>query len=83
MKVEDLKFDDAVIQIPRNAVKISMDVEVYENGEIGKLHADFDMEAIRDAFKTFEETVSGDYPLFCLTDEGREYAERLMQEAQN
>ena len=80
MKVEDLKFDDAVIRIPRNAVKVSVDIEVYENGELGKIHADFDLEAIRDAFDTFEDTVNGDYPMFEITDKGKEYLEQLKRE---
>lgn len=80
MKVENLKFDYAVFEIPINAVKVSMEVEVYESGKIEKIHADFCLEDIRDAFNTFEETVAGDFPLFALTDKGRQDAERLMGE---
>lgn len=34
---------------------------------------------IREAIDLFEQTVNGDYPMYTLTDEGREYAEKLME----
>lgn len=74
-----IKYDDAVIELPRNAVKVSIEADVYENGEIGTVRAEFNMDDIREAFRRFEETVEGDYPLYTITEEGKAWLEQRMK----
>lgn len=80
MSIEDIEFQDAVFAIPKNAVKLVWWIETYEENGIEKVGATFGPVDIREAFKTFEDTIAGEYPRFVLTEEGRKYAEQLMKE---
>ena len=77
ISIEDIEFEDAVIPIPKNAVSIKLEVKTYEDGEIHTVCADLEMSDIREMFRTFEETVAGDYPLYTATEQGKAEAERL------
>lgn len=69
MKIEDVKFGDAVFQIPTNTVSITMNVKIFQDGEIHELEAEYNTEDIRAAFALFEKTEAGDYPLYKLSDD--------------
>ena len=77
MDIENIQFEDAVIQIPRNTVSLKIEAETYENGEIVKLSANLDFQEVRDALDTFQQTMSGDYPTFRLTESGKAYGEAM------
>ena len=76
MKIEDVKFDDAVFQIPKNAVSIVMNVKIFQGNEIHELKAEYNTEDIREAFNLFEKTVDGEYPLWRLTED---WARKIME----
>ena len=67
----DMEFVDAVFSIPKNAVKITIDVQTYEDGVLQNVCGEFLPADIREAVNLFEATVAGDYPKYVLTDEGR------------
>ena len=75
-----IAYNDAVFQIPQNAVKITIEADIYEGGEISTVKAEYNMEDIREAFHLFEKTMDGEYPMYELTDKGKEYLERLLRE---
>lgn len=76
MQIEDVKFDDAVFQIPTNAVSITMNVKIFQDGEIHELEAEYNTEDIREAFALFEKTTDGEYPLWRLTED---WARKIME----
>lgn len=75
--IDDIEFIDAVFAIPKNAVEIVLNVKSFEGGEIVRTTVQFDVQDIRDAIKTFEDTVNGDYPKYCITEEGKAWLEGL------
>lgn len=77
MKLDDIEFQDAVFSIPKNAVKLVWVIETYEEDGIEKVEAAFGPVDIREAFKTFEDTIAGEYPVFTLTEEGKKYVEHF------
>ena len=80
LNIEDIAFEDAVIKIPINAISVKIEAKTYENGKIQTVNAEFGPQEIREAFNTFEETMSGDYPVFGLTSYGKEYVGKLLSE---
>ena len=79
ISIEDIEFEDAVIRIPKNAVTVTIEVQTYENGEMQTVSAKLCPSEIREAFRTFEETMSGDYPLYALTENGRHFIEEKVE----
>lgn len=77
--LEDIEFVDAVFGIPKNAYRITINVSSLEDGKECNATAELGPADIREAIDLFEQTVNGDYPMYTLTDEGREYAEKLME----
>ena len=69
MTIDDVKFDDAVFSIPNNAISILMQVKIFQDGEIHDLEVEYNVREICDAFNLFEKTISGEYPLYKLSDD--------------
>ena len=82
MKPDDIEFQDAVVSIPKNAIWVTLNIKTIENGEVKSIQGDFDPPAIREAFQKFDDTVSGEYPKYVITEEGRKYVEQLMKEGE-
>lgn len=83
MNIDDIEFVDAVFPIPKNAVHIMLEAEIFESGEAHTVKAEFSPSDVRDAINLFEKTVEGDYPKFTLTEKGKEWLNKLRQEAEN
>lgn len=79
VKCYDGEFKDIIISIPNNTVHVTVDVELYENGDIVKATQELDLEGIKYAENLFEQCCNGEYPVYTLTDKGREYLERLCE----
>lgn len=79
ISIDDIEFVDAVFGIPKNAVEVVLNVKSFDGGEIVKTMAQFDMQDIRDAIKTFEDTVNGDYPKYKLTEKGLEFGRQVTE----
>lgn len=75
--IDDFEFEDAVMTLPKNAIEVVYKVKVYEDGEIHELEGTYGVNDIREAFQLFNETVSGNYPKFVLSEK---YLEKLKTE---
>ena len=80
VKYYDGELKDIIISIPNNTVHVTVDVELYENGDIVKATQELDLEGIKYAENLFEQCCNGEYPVYTLTEKGREYIERLLNE---
>ena len=80
VKYYDGEFKDIIISIPINTVHATVDVEVYENGDIVKATQELDLEGIKYAENLFEQCCNGEYPQYTLTEKGIEYFEGLCNE---
>lgn len=72
------EYKDIIVSIPNNTVHMTIDIAVYEGGGIIEATQEFDLEGIKDAENLFEQCCNGEYPVYTLTDKGREYFEGLM-----
>lgn len=72
VKCYDGELKDIIISIPINTVHATVDVEVYENGDIVKATQELDLEGIKYAEDLFEQCCNGEYPVYTLTEKGRE-----------
>lgn len=78
VKYYDGEYKDIIVSIPINTVHMTMDVAVCEGGGIFEATQELDLEGIKEAEKLFEQCCDGEYPLYTLTEKGREYFEGLM-----
>lgn len=72
VKCYEGEFKDIIISIPTNTVHAIVDVEVYEHGGIIKATQEFDLKGIKYAEDLFEQCCNGEYPVYTLTEKGRE-----------
>ena len=79
VKCYDGELKDIIISIPINTVHATVDVEVYENGDIVKATQELDLEGIKYAEDLFKQCCNGEYPVYTLTEKGREYFEGLCE----
>lgn len=78
VKCYDGELKDIIISIPINTVHATVDVELYENGDIVKATQELDLEGIKYAENLFEQCCNGEYPVYTLTEKGKEYFEELI-----
>lgn len=71
---------DIIIPIPNNAIEMTVKLKVYENGEMFDAEQTFDLEGIKYAENLFEQCCNGEYPVYTLTEKGREYFGELYDE---
>lgn len=72
MTIDDIEFVDAIISIPKNAVKLTIEAMTYEDGELHTVEGKYGPKGIRCAIDLFQDTIDGDYPLYCLTEKAKE-----------
>lgn len=80
VKYYDGKCKDIIVSIPTNSVRVTMKVTVYEDGRIFEATQELDLEGIKYAEDLFEQCCDGEYPVYTLTEKGKEYFERLCNE---
>lgn len=80
VKYYDGEYKDIIISIPTNTVHMTMDVAVYEDGGVFEATQEFDLEDIKYAENLFEQCCNGEYPVYTLTEKGREYFEGLLED---
>ena len=66
----------AVLEIPSQAVELTIQAKVYLNGEIRTVQTLIDLEEIRTAIKEAEDYIGPD-DKFVLTEEGKRYAKEM------
>ena len=76
------ELKDVIIPIPNNAIEMTIKLKVYENGEMFDAEKTFDLEGIKYAENLFEQCCNGEYPVYTLTEKGREYVENILKERQ-
>ena len=67
---------DIVLSIPTNTVEIKISLIMYEDGELVKAEQILDMKSIKECEQLFEDTISGEYPVYTLTEKGLEELEK-------
>ena len=80
VKYYDGEYKDIIVSIPNNTVHVTMDVAIYEDGGIFEATQELDLEGIKYAENLFEQCCNGEYPVYTLTDKGRECLEGLCNE---
>ena len=76
------ELKDIIIPIPNNTIEMTVKLKVYENGEMFEAEQTFDLEGIKYAEDLFEQCCNGEYPVYTLTEKGREYVENILKERQ-
>lgn len=74
------ELKDIIIPIPNNTIEMTIKLKVYENGEMFNAEQTFDLEGIKYAENLFEQCCDGEYPVYTLTEKGREYVENILKE---
>ena len=80
VKYYDGEIKDIIIPIPNNAIEMTVKLKVYEDGEVFDAEQTFDLEGIKYAEDLFEQCCNGEYPMYTLTEKGREYLGELYDE---
>ena len=76
------ELKDIIIPIPNNTIEMTIKLKIYENGEMFDAEQTFDLEGIKYAENLFEQCCYGEYPVYTLTEKGREYVENILKEKQ-
>ena len=80
VKYCDGEYKDIIVPIPTNTVEMTVKLKLYEKGGVFNVEQTFDLEAIRYAENLFEQCCNGEYPMYTLTEKGREYFEGLLKD---
>ena len=82
VKYYDGEYKDIIVSIPTNTIEMTIELKVYENGKMFDAEQTFDLEGIKYAEDLFEQCCNGEYPVYTLTEKGREYVENILKERQ-
>lgn len=66
----------AVLEVPSQAVEITLMAKVFIDGEIKTVHTIFDFDKVREAIKEAEDYIGPD-DMFELTEKGIQYAKEM------
>ena len=80
IKYYDGEYKNIVISIPTNTIEMTVKLKLYEDGEIIDAEQVFDLNDIKYAEDLFEQCCEGEYPIYTITEKGREYVEGLRNE---
>ena len=80
IKYYDGGYKDIIISIPTNTIEMTMKLKMYEDGKLVDAEQVFDLNDIGYAEDLFEQCCDGEYPVYTLTEKGREYVEGLRNE---
>ena len=79
VKYYDGEYKDIIVSIPTNTIEMTIKLKVYESGEMFDAKKTFDLTDIKYAEDLFEQCCDGEYPVYTLTEKGREYFEELCE----
>ena len=82
VKYYDGECKDIIVSIPTNTIEMTIKLKVYENGQMFDAEQTFDLGGIKYAEDLFEQCCNGEYPVYTLTEKGREYFENILKEKQ-
>ena len=80
IKYYDGEYKDIIVSIPTNTIEMTIKFKMYGDGEMFYAKQVFDLNDIKHAEDLFEQCCEGEYPMYTLTEKGREYAEGLHNE---
>ena len=80
VKYYDGGYKDIILSIPTNTVEMTVKLKLYEKGGVFNVEQTFDLEDIRYAENLFEQCCNGEYPMYTLTEKGKEYFEELLKD---
>ena len=80
IKYYDGEYKDIIVSIPTNTIEMTVKLKMYENGELVDAEQVFALNDIRYAEDLFEQCCDGEYPVYTLTEKGREYFEESCNE---
>lgn len=80
VKYYDGGYKDIIVCIPKNAIEMIVKLKIHENDEMFNAEETFDFEDIKYAENLFEQCCNGEYPVYTLTEKGREYFENILKE---
>lgn len=80
VKSYDGEYKDIIVSIPTNTIEMTIKLKVYESGEMFDAEKTFDLTDIKYAENLFEQCCNGEYPRYVLTEKGKEYFERLLED---
>ena len=80
IKYYDGGYKDIIMSIPTNTIEMTIKLKLYENGEIVDAEQVFDLNEIGYAEELFKQCCDGEYPMYAITEKGREYVEGLRGE---
>ena len=80
VKYNDGEYKDIIVSIPTNTIEMTIKLKVYDNGQMFDAEQTFDLEGIKYLENLFEQSCNGEYPVYTLTEKGKEYLERLCNE---
>lgn len=79
VKYYDGEYKDIIVSIPTNTIEMTIKLKVYENGEMFDAEKNFDLTDIKCSEDLFEQCCNGEYPVYTLTEKGREYFGELCE----
>lgn len=82
VKYYDGEYKDIIVSIPTNTIEVTIKLKVYENSKIFEAEQTFDLGGIKYAENLFEQCCNGEYPVYTLTEKGKEYVENILKERQ-
>ena len=77
IKYYDGGYKDIIISIPTNTIEMTIELKMYEDGEMFYAKQIFNLEDIKDAEDLFEQCCDGEYPTYTLTEKGEKYVEMI------
>ena len=80
VKYYDGGYEDIILSIPTNTVEMTVKFKLNEKGGVFNVEQTFDLEDIRYAENLFEQCCNGEYPMYTLTEKGKEYLEGLLED---
>ena len=80
VKYYDGECKNIIMSIPTNTIEMTVKLKLYENGEIVDAEQPFDLNEIGYAEELFKQCCDGEYPMYTITEKGREYVEGLRGE---
>ncbi len=71
----ELQEHRAMIHLPENAVEVTMEAKVFENGELQTVSKTYNMSQIREMFRKADDGYIDDDDRFTITEKGLEWLE--------
>ena len=75
----EIETSYAVLEIPSQAVEITVQAKIYLNGDIRTVKTNYDFKRVREAIQEAEDYISPD-TIFTLTEKGEEWANWIKEQ---